>query len=79
VSSTSRGILQTWQVGGVGPASADYGNTGLTGSQGLLFLLTPFARADTRHSTEHPFSANNDAQPVPHRSVGAVGVFAATP
>ncbi len=79
MSSTSRGILQTWQVGAVGPAAADYGNTSLNGRRGLLFLLTPFARADTRHSTEHPLSAKTDAQPVPHRSVGAVGVFAATP
>ena len=79
MSSTSRGILQTWQVGGVGLAAADYGHTGLTGRQGLLYLLAPFVRADTRHITEHPLSAKTDAQPVPHRSAGAVGVFAATP
>ena len=79
MSSTSRGILQTWQAGGVGPAAADYGHTGLTGSQGLHFLLMPFASADTRHITKHPLSAKTDAQPVPHTSAGSAGVIAATP
>jgi len=79
VSSTSRGILQTWQVGAVGLAAADYGNTSLNGRRGLLYLLMPFARADTRHIAKHPLSAKTDAQPVPHRSAGAVGVIAATP
>jgi len=79
VSSTSRGILQTWQVGAVGPAAADYGNTGLTGRRGWLYLLAQFARADTRHITKHPLSAKTVSQPVPHRSAGGVGVIAATP
>jgi len=78
VSSTSRGILQTWQVGAVGPASADYGHTGLTGRRGRLYLLMPFARAYTRHIAKNPLSAKTDSQPVPHTSAGAVGVFAAT-
>jgi hypothetical protein len=69
--------LQTWQVGAVGPAAADYGHTGLTGRRGLLYLFAPFARADTRHITKHPLSPKSDAQAVPHTSAGSAGVIAA--
>ena len=71
------GILQAWQVGGVGPAAADDGHTGLTGGQSLLYLVAPFARANTRHITKHPLSAKTDSQPVPHTSAGAAGIIAA--
>jgi hypothetical protein len=71
------GILQAWQVGGVGPAAADHGHTGLTGSQGLLYLLAPFTRVNTRHITKQRLSAKTNSQPVPHTSAGSAGIIAA--
>jgi hypothetical protein len=69
------GILQPWQVGGVGPAATEESHTGFTCGQGLLYLLTPFASAKTRHVTKHPLSAKSDSQPVPHPSAGTAGMI----